>query len=115
MEPEEDEELIGFLFEAETLKKISRSHQQTLLFQNPSDNIASHSFITILIGYSLASNIEEANAYKTAIMCLFHDFGETRTGDQNWVHKTYVEVSEKKVREDQAKNFTNPDEFRSLM
>jgi len=115
MTNEEVEGLVSLFCESAALKKTPRSHQITLLSQDLSDNIAAHSFRTILIGYSLAADIEEANACKTAIMCLFHDLGETRTGDQNWVHKTYVEASEKKVREEQAKKFPKPDEFKGFM
>jgi putative hydrolase of HD superfamily len=71
-----------FLFEVGTLRKTIRAHRQTLLTDDSSDNIASHSFRVIWIGWIL-SKMEKADPYKVLLMCLAHDTGETRSGDQN--------------------------------
>jgi len=88
------------LFEAGTLRKIARSHRQTLLTDDLSDHIAAHQYRTCLIGWFLAK-MEDADPYKVVVMCLFHDFPETRSGDQNWVHRRYVVVDEDKIAADQ--------------
>src|SRR3989304_1489360 len=67
--------LASFFFELGTLRKILRSHRQTLLTDDLSDNIASHSFRVTLIGWFLAK-LEQADPYKVLLMCLFHDFSE---------------------------------------
>lgn len=95
---------VSFLFEMGTLRKIARSHRQTLLTDDLSDNIASHSFRVTIIGWMLAK-AEGANIEKTVSMCLFHDMEEARTGDQNWVHKPYVSVDERKILSDQTSAF----------
>lgn len=95
--------LASLFFEAGTLRKTARSHRQTLLTDDLSDNIASHSYRVTLIAWHLAM-MEGADPYKTTIMALFHDLAETRGGDQNWVHKSYVKVYESNIIQDQLKD-----------
>jgi putative hydrolase of HD superfamily len=95
-----EKELVSFFFEVGTLRKIVRSHRQTLLTDDLSDNIASHSFRVALIGWFLAA-AEKADPYKVVMMCLLHDLEESRAGDQNWVHKKFVKVFEEEIRETQ--------------
>lgn len=113
MEQDQVKKLISLFYEIGSLRKIPRSHQQTLLFQDLSDNIASHSFRVIFIGYFLAKSLS-ADANKVMKMCLLHDMEETRTGDQNWVHKKYVKSFEDEVRKEQLANLENVDELRLL-
>ena len=82
--------LIKLMFEVGTLRKISRSHRQTLLTDDLSDNIASHTFRVIFIGYILAK-LEKADPYKVVLMCLVHDFEEARDLDERgkWIFKKY--------------------------
>lgn len=92
--------LAGFLYELGSLRKVVRAHRQSLLTDDLSDNIASHSFRVTAIAYFLAK-AEKADVEKTLTMALFHDMEETRSGDKNWVHKRYVKVFEKEIRDDQ--------------
>ena len=94
------EKITHFLYELGTLRKVARSHRQTLLTNDLSDNIASHSYRVTTIGWFLAK-LEKADPYKVVMMCLFHDASETRTGDQNWVHKRYIKTFENEVIKDQ--------------
>ncbi len=105
--------LVSFFFEVGNLRKIPRSHQQALLTQDLSDNIATHSFRVAIIGYFLAQYLE-ADSDKVIKMCLFHDLEETRTGDQNWIHKSYIKSFEGEVRKDQIKNLENVEEFKKI-
>lgn len=93
-------QLTHFLYELGTLRKIARSHRQTLLTDDLSDNISSHSYRVTMIGYFLAK-LEKADSDKVVLMCLFHDTSETRTGDQNWVHKKYTKTFEDEAIRDQ--------------
>ncbi len=95
-------QIINFLFELGSLRKIVRAHRQSFLTDDLSDNIASHSHRVTAIGYFLAK-AEGANVEKVLTMCTFHDAGESRSGDQNWVHKKYVKVFEDEILEDQFK------------
>lgn len=96
--------IVNFLYEVGTLRKLPRAHQQTLFTQDFSDNISSHSFRVTMIGWHLAI-LEKANVNKVIKMCLLHDLGEARTGDQNWVHKKYVKVYDEEILNDQIGEF----------
>lgn len=113
MNQEQIKKLVSFFFEVGNLRKVIRSHQQTLLCQDPTDNIASHSFRVALIGYFLAKNLN-ANADKVMKMCLLHDLEEVRTGDQNWVHRKYIRSFEDEVRKDQLAGLDIAEELKSL-
>lgn len=90
----------SFLYEVGTMRKIARAHRQTLLTNDLSDNISSHSYRVSWIGWLLAKE-ENADPYKVLLMCIAHDIGEARSNDQNWVHKKYVKVFEEEITKDQ--------------
>lgn len=102
------EKITQFLFEVGTMRKINRMHRQTLLTDDMSDNIATHSFRTAVIGFFLAK-MEGGDPMKVVLMCLLHDMGESRTNDHNWIHKKYVAEAEEEVREDQLGSLPFPD------
>ena len=107
------EKIVGFLFEVGSLRKISRAHRQTLLTDDLTDNISSHSFRVAIIGYVLA-RMEKADSGKVLLMCLMHDLPESRSNDQNWVHKKYVKVFEKEIVKDQFVGIPGEDELCGL-
>ncbi len=100
--------LANFLFEVGTMRKLPRMHRQTLLTDDTSDTIASHSYRVAIIAWILAKQ-EEADVYKTVMMALLHDMAEARTGDHNWVHKRYVKIYEEEVNEEQLGTLPFPD------
>lgn len=104
----------NFAFEVGTLRKLARAHRQTLLTDDLSDNIASHSFRVAIIGWLLAQK-EKADSYKVTTMCLFHDVPEARAGDQNWVHKKYVKVFEDEIIKDQIKDLPGNKELSGII
>ncbi|HEY4502758.1 MAG TPA: HD domain-containing protein [Candidatus Paceibacterota bacterium] len=89
-----------FLYEVGSMRRIPRMHRQNLLVDDTADNIASHSYRVAFIGWHLAKK-ENADPYKVVMMCLLHDIGEVRSGDQNWVHKRYTKVFDEEILEDQ--------------
>lgn len=104
----------NLIFEASSLRKVARSHRQTLLTDDLSDNIASHSYTVIFIAYLLAT-AEKVDVEKVITMAIFHDLGETRSGDQNWVHKRYVKVDEDEILDDQLKMLTSDNKVYEIM
>lgn len=92
--------LADFLFEVGTMRRIQRMHRQTLLVEDSSDTIASHSYRVALIGWHLAK-LAEVDPYIVTMMCLIHDIGEIRSNDHNWVHKRYVKVYDDEIKKDQ--------------
>lgn len=96
----DNKKIANLLFEIGTMRKIARIHRQTLITDDVSDNIASHTFRVAMIGWFLAK-AEGADPYKTVMMCLLHDFGEARSNDHNWVHKRYIKIFEEEILEEQ--------------
>ncbi|MDR3640664.1 MAG: HD domain-containing protein [Humidesulfovibrio sp.] len=78
--------LADFLFECGMLRKTPRTGYQFL--GTGQENVAEHSFRTAVIGFVLAQ-MAGANMERTALMCLFHDLHEARTGDFNYVNRIY--------------------------
>lgn len=97
---EQNKSIVNFLFEIGTMRKLPRMHQQTLLSQDLSDNIASHSYRVALVAWFLAK-LENVDPYKTVMMALLHDSKEVRSGDHNYVHKKYVKIFEDEIVKDQ--------------
>ena len=100
MTNEDQSKIVDFLFEMGTMRKLPRMHRQTLLTDDMSDNIATHSYRVTLIGWFLAK-MEKVDPYKVVMMCLTHDMGEVRSGDHNWIHKKYVKIFEDEIKEEQ--------------
>ena len=100
MEQPQLKRISEFLFEIGTMRKLPRMHRQTLLTDDMSDNIATHSYRVSIIGWFLAK-MERANADKVLLMCMLHDMREIRSGDHNWVHKKYVKVFENEIIKEQ--------------
>lgn len=104
----------AFLYEVGTMRKIARAHRQSLLTDDLSDNIASHSYRVTWIGYLLA-NMEKVDANKVVLMCLAHDTAEARSGDQNWVHKKYVKVFEDEIIKDQIAELPGESQLKNIL
>jgi len=113
MKQNQVKQLVLFFYEIGNLRKVLRAHQQTLLSQDLTDNIASHSFRTAFIGYFLANQLK-ADTDEVVKMCLLHDIEETRCGDQNWIHKKYIKVFEEEIREGQLRNLPGTEELLAL-
>lgn len=97
---DENKKIVNFLFEVGTMRKLPRIHQQVLLSQDLSDNIATHSYRVSLIAWFLAK-LENADPYKTMMMGFLHDVKEVRSGDHNYIHKKYVKIFEEEISKDQ--------------
>jgi len=108
--PNSYKKIANFLFEVGTMRKLPRMHQQVLLTQDLSDNIATHSYRVGLVAWFLAK-LENADPYKTTLMALTHDLGEIRSGDHNYIHKKYVKIFEEEIIKDQLGDLPFPDLF----
>lgn len=106
----EDKKIVDFLFEIGTMKKLPRMHQQALLSQDLSDNIATHSYRVAFISWFLAK-IENVDVYKSVMMALLHDTKEIRSGDHNYIHKKYIKIFEEEISKDQLGNLPFKDLF----
>lgn len=102
----------NFFFEVGMLKKISRTGYPFL--GSGGESVAEHSFRVAIIGHVLSEMAGYENPYRVVLMCLLHDLSETRTGDQNYVHKQYVQADEKKAYWDATQGLPCSDLYRSL-
>lgn len=78
--------LVEFFYEAGMLARTPRTGYQFL--GTGSEDVAAHSHRAAIIAYALAAR-EGANPERAAMLCLFHDLHEARTGDFNYVNKLY--------------------------
>src|SRR5258706_681831 len=101
---------VNLFDELGTLRKVGRSHMQSLLTDDLSDNIASHSYRVTMIGWFLAK-MEKADPYKVVMMCLWHDTSEARIGDQNWINKKFVKTFEDEAIQSQMANLNDSEEL----
>lgn len=89
--------LTDFLHEAGQLRHTPRSGYQFL--GSGTESVAEHSHRAAIIGYALA-RLVGADPARTAMICLFHDLGEARTGDMNYVNKRYCVPREREALSD---------------
>lgn len=94
------------------LKRIPRTGYQFL--GSGGESVAEHCFRTAIIGYSLAK-LSGIDPCRVALMCLFHDLPEARTGDQNYMNKKYVKADEERALEDQLQGLPFRDEIQGLL
>lgn len=78
--------LVDFINEVGMLRHTPRTGYQFL--GTGQENVAEHSHRTSVIGYALAK-MAGADPARTALLCLFHDLAEARTGDFNYVNRIY--------------------------
>lgn len=93
-------DVVNFLFEVGILAKTPRSGFHFL--GSGHQSVAEHVNRVVYIGYTLAKLDGKADVSKVMAMCLFHDIGEARVSDLNYVHQKYVERKEYKAHEDLA-------------
>jgi putative hydrolase of HD superfamily len=77
-------------------------------------SVAEHLFHTAMIAYALAYLEPKADRQKVVLMALFHDIGEGRTSDHNYIHQRYGRLSEANAVEDIAKSVPFGDEIHKL-
>ena len=106
--------IADFLFEIGTLRKVARAHRQTLLEDDLTDSIATHSFRSAFIAWFIAKQ-ESANPERALLMALLHDFDEIRSNDHNWVHKKYVKVFGDEIARDQFLGLPGGEVFEELV
>lgn len=77
-------------------------------------SVAEHLFHTAMIAYSLAHFEPKVDKNKVVLMALFHDIGEGRTSDHNYVHQKYGRLAESEAVKDISKQLPFGQEILSL-
>ena len=97
-----------FLSETQMLKRIRHGGVRLAGVSDP-DCIASHICVTVQIAYVLAK-LEGVDAQKCAVMALFHDNEEARTGDHHKVSARYLNTKQAEI-DAEGEHFANlPDD-----
>lgn len=78
----------AFVFEMGEMKHLHRAGWRSLGIQLP-ESVADHTFRAAVIGSVLAM-LGGADPGRTALLCIFHDAHETRTGDVQAIGRAYV-------------------------
>ena len=92
--------IADFVYETGIHSKTPRSGLWFLGSGNQS--VAEHLFHTAMIAYALAHLEEGVDPHKAVLMALFHDIGEGRTTDLNYVHQRYGRLAEAEAVRDIA-------------
>lgn len=90
------QKIVNFLFELNEAKRTPRSGWQRLGIEFP-ESIAEHACGCAQIAYILAL-MEGVDAERAAVLGLFHDIGEIRTGDNNWIGRIYLDKRDNEIK-----------------
>lgn len=91
----DEKNIVNFLFETGMLSKTPRSGFYFL--GSGEQSVAEHINRVCFIGYALAMIDGKVDVGKVLKMCLFHDVGEARTSDLNYVHQKYAQTREEQA------------------
>ena len=98
--PDVYKQTANFVYETGIHSKTPRSGLWFL--GSGSQSVAEHLFHTAMIAYALAYFEPKADKNKVVLMALFHDIGEGRTSDHNYVHQRYGRLAEAEAVKDIA-------------
>jgi putative hydrolase of HD superfamily len=95
-------QIANFVYETGIHSKTPRSG---FWFLGSGDqSVAEHLFHTTMIAYMLAYLEPKADKNKMVLMALFHDIGEGRTSDLNYIHQRYGRLAEAEAVGDISKS-----------
>jgi len=92
------DQIANYVYETNIHSKTPRSGLWFL--GSGSQSVAEHLFHTTMIAYALSYLQPKADKNKVVLMALFHDIGEGRTSDHNYVHQRYGRLAEKEAVRD---------------
>src|SRR3989344_8110365 len=92
--------IADFLFEIGIFAQTPRSGFHFL--GSGKQSVAEHVHRVVYAGYALAMMEGDVDVAKVMKMCLFHDLGESRTSDLNYVHQKYNQPNELQAVKDAA-------------
>ena len=105
-------QIADFIYETSVHSKTPRSGLWFL--GSGEQSVAEHLFHTAMIAYSLASLEPKADKHKVVLMAFFHDIGEGRTSDHNYVHQRYGRLAEAEAVADISRSISFGSEILDL-
>ncbi len=94
--------IANFVYETNIHSKTPRSGLWFL--GSGEQSVAEHLFHAAMIAYALAYFEPKADKNKVVLMALFHDIGEGRVSDHNYIHQRYGRLAEENAVKDIAKS-----------
>lgn len=113
MKKQDYKPIVNFLYEVGILAKTPRSGFHFL--GSGDQSVAEHLNRTVYIGYTLATLEGDVDVGEVIKICLFHDLGEARTSDLNYVHQKYANADEYKAIEDLANTLPFGDDLKKMV
>ncbi len=106
--------IADFLFELNESKRTLRHGWHRMGVKCP-ESVAEHTAATAQIAFIL-TRLENADAGRAVLLALFHDIGEVRSGDDDWVSKIYHDKNsaEAKAYAAQIKSLPVADELEMI-
>jgi len=105
--------IVHLLFEARSLKQLTRSGYQFL--GTGRESVAEHSFTTTVIAYVMGQTNPDVDRGRLVTMSLLHDLPEARIGDLNYVQKFYVQADEAAAIDEMSDGLPFGDDIRGLI
>lgn len=105
-------QITNFVYETAIHSKTPRSGLWFL--GSGKQSVAEHLFHTAMIAYAIADLVPKADKNRAVLMALFHDIGEGRTSDHNYVNQRYGRLAEEEAVKDMAKTVPFGAEILSL-
>lgn len=106
------QQIVRFIYETGIHSQTPRSGLWLLGSGNQS--VAEHLFHTAMITFALCHLEPRADRNKAVLMALFHDIGEGRTSDLNYVHQRYGRLAEPQAVADIAQSVPFGEEIQGL-
>ncbi|MBI3458827.1 HD domain-containing protein [Candidatus Azambacteria bacterium] len=104
--------ITNFIYEVGILSKTPRSGLWFL--GTGKQSVAEHLLRTAYLGYVLSYLSPQVDRFKIILMCLFHDLGEGRTSDLNYIHQKYGRLAEATAINDIASSVPFGKEIKDL-
>lgn len=108
-----EKEIVKTFFEWRILEKLKHNGWQMIGVDNL-HSIAEHSLKAAQIGYVLAIMEGYEKPEEIATMLIFHDIGEIRTGDLNYITRQYTKKYEENAVKDQIENLPKKEKINDL-
>ncbi len=94
---------LNFIFEMGQLRFKPRTGWQLFGMKHP-ENVAEHTLRAAQLGFIIARLEQHSDPYQIAVILMFHDMAESRTGDLDNMAKKYVNRNEQKAVNDQTRD-----------
>jgi len=109
-----EKEAVKTFFEWKLLENLKHNGFVMIGADKDTHSVAEHSLQAAQIGYVLAVMENYKNPEEVAAILVFHDIGEVRTGDLNYIARQYVKKDEEKAVREQISRIVGKEKILDL-